>query len=119
MAKTHEIKVETRNVEGKGASRRLRRAGSVPAIVYGGELAPVSIQISHNDVWHASQNEWFYASILDLNLAGRCVVGDQLTRSAEQCPSRIAIKDATASFPFPILGIDSDYADLGIMPTLA
>lgn len=30
-----------------------------------------------------------------------------------------AIKDATASFPFPILGIDSDYADLGIMPTLA
>jgi len=70
MAKTHEIKVEKRNDEGKGASRRLRRAGFVPAIVYGGELKPVSIQIEHKDVWHASQNEWFYSSILDLSLGG-------------------------------------------------
>jgi large subunit ribosomal protein L25 len=70
MAKTHEIKVEKRNDEGKGASRRLRHAGFVPAIVYGGELKPVSIQIQHKDVWHASQNEWFYASILDLSLGG-------------------------------------------------
>ena len=50
--------------------RRLRRAGFVPAIVYGGELQPVSIQIAHKDVWHASQNEWFYSSILDLDLGG-------------------------------------------------
>ena len=70
MAKTHEINVEKRNDEGKGASRRLRRAGFVPAIVYGGELKPVSIQIQHKDVWHASQNEWFYSSILDLSLGG-------------------------------------------------
>ncbi|MEO7323835.1 MAG: 50S ribosomal protein L25, partial [Dokdonella sp.] len=51
MAKIHEIMVEKRNVEGKGASRRLRHAGFVPAIVYGGELKPVSIQIQHKDVW--------------------------------------------------------------------
>jgi large subunit ribosomal protein L25 len=70
MAKTHEIKVEKRNDEGKGASRRLRHAGFVPAIVYGGEPKPVSIQIQHKDVWHASQNEWFYSSILDLSLGG-------------------------------------------------
>ena len=70
MAKTHAITVEKRNDEGKGASRRLRRAGFVPAIVYGGELKPVSIQIQHKDVWHASQNEWFYSSILDLSLGG-------------------------------------------------
>ncbi len=70
MATTHTINVEKRNDEGKGASRRLRRAGFVPAIVYGGELQPVSIQIQHKDVWHASQNEWFYSSILDLSLGG-------------------------------------------------
>ena len=70
MAKTHAITVEKRNDEGKGASRRLRRAGFVPAIVYGGEVKPVSIQLQHKDVWMASQNEWFYSSILDLSLGG-------------------------------------------------
>ena len=70
MAKTHQINVQKREDQGKGASRRLRRAGFVPAIVYGGELKPVSIQIEHKDVWHASQNEWFYSSILDLSLGG-------------------------------------------------
>ena len=70
MAKSHLINVEKRNDEGKGASRRLRRAGVVPAIVYGGELKPISIQLQHKDVWHASQNEWFYSSILDLSLGG-------------------------------------------------
>jgi large subunit ribosomal protein L25 len=70
MATTHEIKVQRREDEGKGASRRLRLAGNVPAVVYGGDLKPVSIELSHNDVWVASQHEWFYASILDLSLNG-------------------------------------------------
>ena len=71
MAKTHELSVALRKDEGKGASRRLRRAGSVPAIVYGGgKLEPVSIQMAHKDVFLASQTEWFYSSILDLNLNG-------------------------------------------------
>ena len=70
MATTHEIKVQRREDEGKGASRRLRHAGHVPAIVYGGDLTPVSIQLNHNEVWLASQNDWFYSSILDLSLNG-------------------------------------------------
>ncbi len=71
MAKTHQLSVQLRKDEGKGASRRLRHSGSVPAIVYGGgELGPVSIQIAHKDVYMASQNEWFYSSILDLSLNG-------------------------------------------------
>lgn len=70
MSNTHIINVQRREDEGKGASRRLRRSGNVPAIVYGGELNPVSIQLSHNDVLLASQNDWFYSSILDLSLNG-------------------------------------------------
>src|SRR6185369_6872457 len=53
-----------------GASRRLRRAAVVPAVLYGGHETPASIQFVHNDVWLASQNEWFYSSILDLILDG-------------------------------------------------
>lgn len=70
MSKTHQIKVQRREDGGKGASRRLRRDGQVPAIVYGGDLAPVNIQLSHNEVLLASEHDWFYSSILDLNLDG-------------------------------------------------
>ena len=67
---THVINVERREDEGKGASRRLRRDGKIPAVVYGGDLAPVSIQLDHEKIWLAQQNEWFYSSILDLSLGG-------------------------------------------------
>ncbi|KAF1691043.1 50S ribosomal protein L25/general stress protein Ctc [Pseudoxanthomonas koreensis] len=67
---THVINVERREDEGKGASRRLRRDGKVPAIVYGGGLNPVNIQLNHEPLWLAQQNEWFYSSILDLSLNG-------------------------------------------------
>ena len=66
----HEIKATGRKDEGKGASRRLRRASQVPAILYGAHQDPVSIQLIHNDVWLASQHEWFYSAILDLNVEG-------------------------------------------------
>ena len=67
---THEINVERRAVEGKGASRRLRTSGKIPAIVYGGGIDPVAIQLDHEKVWLAQQNEWFYSSIITLNLDG-------------------------------------------------
>jgi large subunit ribosomal protein L25 len=70
MATKHEISAEGRNDEGKGASRRLRRAGKVPAIVYGNSKDAASIQLDHNTAWLASQNEWFYSAILDLSLDG-------------------------------------------------
>ncbi|HET6545766.1 MAG TPA: 50S ribosomal protein L25/general stress protein Ctc [Rhodanobacteraceae bacterium] len=70
MATTHEIPVQRREDGGKGASRRLRRSGKVPAIVYGARLDPVSVQLEHKDVLLATQHEWFYSSILDLNLDG-------------------------------------------------
>ena len=71
MATEHKISAKSRNDEGKGASRRLRRAAQIPAIVYGGAAAPQSIQLEHEKTWLASQNEWFYSSILELDLDGK------------------------------------------------
>jgi len=70
MSQTHEIKAESRKDEGKGASRRLRRALFVPAVVYGGKLPPQSIQIEHNTILLAAKHEWFFSSVLDLNIDG-------------------------------------------------
>ncbi|OHE86692.1 MAG: 50S ribosomal protein L25/general stress protein Ctc [Lysobacterales bacterium RIFOXYD1_FULL_69_11] len=67
----HTIKATSRNVEGKGASRRLRHAASIPAIVYGGKAEPMPIQLDHEKIWLASQHEWFYASILELDVDGK------------------------------------------------
>jgi large subunit ribosomal protein L25 len=67
----HKISATGREAAGKGASRRLRRAASIPAVLYGGNAAPQSIQLEHEKTWLASQNEWFYSSILDMELDGK------------------------------------------------
>lgn len=67
----HNISATSRKDEGKGASRRLRHAGLIPAVIYGGDAAPASIQLEHEKTWLASQNEWFYSSILDLEVDGK------------------------------------------------
>jgi large subunit ribosomal protein L25 len=71
MAKTHEIAAQARNDEGKGASRRLRRASFVPAVVYGAGQPAQSIQIEHNTILLAAKHEWFFSSVLDLNIDGK------------------------------------------------
>lgn len=71
MATEHKITATRREVGGKGASRRLRRTAQIPAILYGGSAAPQPLQLDHEKVWLASQNEWFYSSILDLEVDGQ------------------------------------------------
>jgi len=61
----------TRSVQGSSASRRLRRAGRVPAIVYGGADQPLNIELDHNEIYHALRKEQFHASILDMQLDGQ------------------------------------------------
>lgn len=67
----HNLTASARKDEGKGASRRLRHASQVPAIIYGAKISPESIQVEHNHLWHVSQNEWFYSSILNLIVDGK------------------------------------------------
>jgi len=59
-----------RNTQGTGASRRLRRAGKVPGIIYGGQGQPSSIEVDHNSLYHALRVESFHSSILEMDLDG-------------------------------------------------
>ena len=60
-----------RTKQGTGASRRLRNAGKVPGIVYGGEGEPQLIELDHNALWQALKKEAFHSSVLDMELAGQ------------------------------------------------
>ncbi len=75
MSKSIEVPVEIREVSGKGASRRLRREGLVPGILYGGDKESVSLQIPQNFLWRALQDESFYTSVVELT------VGDKTQRA--------------------------------------
>src|SRR4029434_8556990 len=63
-----------RTTEGRGASRRMRRAGKAPGIVYGGSGQPQPIELDHNALFHALRTEAFHASILSMTL------GDAVTK---------------------------------------
>lgn len=65
-----EVIASKRELQGTGASRRLRHAGKVPGIVYGGAAAPMQIELDHNALYHALRKEAFHASVLSLNVDG-------------------------------------------------
>ncbi len=60
-----------RNLQGTGASRRLRNSGKTPGIVYGAAAEPQLIELDHNALWYALKKEAFHSSILDLEVAGK------------------------------------------------
>ncbi len=60
-----------RSKQGTGASRRLRNAGKVPGIVYGGDAEPQLIELDHNALWHAIKKDVFHSSVLDMELGGK------------------------------------------------
>ena len=70
-SKEHNLTAFGRKDEGKGASRRLRRAGRIPAVIYGGGAEPASIELEHETTWLAQMNDWFYSSIITLAVDGK------------------------------------------------
>lgn len=62
------LEAEARNDLGKGASRRLRRAGKVPAILYGAGKEPTSLALDQNDLLHKLENEAFFSHILTVKI---------------------------------------------------
>ncbi|RUO21224.1 50S ribosomal protein L25 [Aliidiomarina iranensis] len=67
----YEFKAEIRTDKGKGASRRLRHEGNVPAILYGGNADAVSLTLDHDKIINAADHEGFYSHILTLHIDGK------------------------------------------------
>ncbi|KNC67211.1 50S ribosomal protein L25/general stress protein Ctc [Pseudoalteromonas ardens] len=67
------LNAEVRETLGTGASRRLRRADKVPAILYGAGKDAVSLTLEHNKVIQMQEDEGFYTHILTLNIGGESV----------------------------------------------
>lgn len=79
MSASFELNAEVRDSAGKGAARRSRHDGKVPAILYGGDQEPTKLELDHNAVLVNAQNEAFYSHILTLNISGK--------------PQRVVLKD--------------------------
>ena len=62
---------EVRQAQGKGASRRLRHNGQIPAIIYGGSEAPVSIILNHDELNNAQAHDSFYSDVITLVVEGK------------------------------------------------
>ena len=81
-----EVIAQARAEQGSGASRRLRNAGRVPAIVYGAGKDAQAVTLDHNSIFHALRVEAFHASVLSLNIDGQ--VEKVLLRDVQHHPFR-------------------------------
>lgn len=70
MSQQVNLNATGRETDGKSSSRRLRRAGSVPAVIYGGDKDPIRISILEKDIAKASEVPGFATQILSVNLSG-------------------------------------------------
>jgi large subunit ribosomal protein L25 len=89
MAISFELNAESRTDTGKGASRRLRRAGKVPAIIYGGDKDPEALTLSHNELLRNLEHEAFYSHILMINTGGSTT--SAILRDLQRHPSKPVI----------------------------
>ncbi|MBT8128370.1 MAG: 50S ribosomal protein L25/general stress protein Ctc [Gammaproteobacteria bacterium] len=80
------LNAESREDMGKGASRRLRRANKLPAIVYGAGKDPENLTLEQKEVLYHLQNEAFYTQVLELNVGGK--KQDVLLRDLQHHPFR-------------------------------
>ena len=89
MAISFELNAESRTDTGKGASRRLRHAGKVPAIIYGSGKDPQALTLSHNEVLRNLEHEAFYSHILSVKIDGSETRA--ILRDLQRHPSRPVI----------------------------
>jgi large subunit ribosomal protein L25 len=71
MKISFELDAEFREDQGKGASRRLRHLGKVPAILYGGKRDARALLVDHTKVAQLMDDERFYSTILALKVGNQ------------------------------------------------
>ena len=94
MKTSFELNAEFRETQGKGASRRLRHEGKVPAILYGGHSEARALTLSHQKLLILLDNERFYSTILSLK------VGDQTQNAILKDVQRHPYKNAIVHIDF-------------------
>src|SRR6202011_5097151 len=94
MKTSFELVAEFREMQGKGASRRLRHEGKVPAILYGGHSEARTLTLSHQKLLIMLDNERFYSTILSLK------VGDQAQAAILKDVQRHPFKNAIVHVDF-------------------
>src|ERR1700730_12346549 len=94
MKTSFELVAEFRETQGKGASRRLRHEGKVPAILYGGHADARTLTLNHQKLLIMLDNERFYSTILSLK------VGDQTQQAILKDVQRHPFKNAIVHVDF-------------------
>lgn len=89
MRITFQVGADSRHDQGKGASRRLRRAGKVPAVLYGGKGEPRSITLDHQQLLTLIEKEQFYSSIISVNVDKESHAA--IVRDVQMHPARNAV----------------------------
>jgi large subunit ribosomal protein L25 len=89
MRITYQVGADSRHDQGKGASRRLRRAGKVPAVIYGGQGGPRSVTLDHQQLLTLIDKEKFYSSIISVNVDSESQPA--IIRDVQMHPARNAV----------------------------
>lgn len=112
-----EVIAMPRSAQGTGASRRLRRKGLVPGIIYGGDVEPTLIELDHNALFQRLRLEAFHASVLTMKLGDK---SDRvLLRDVQMHPYRTEVlhvdfqrvgKDTLIHVKVPLHFVNADVA---------
>ncbi len=83
-----ELKLDAtaREDQGKGASRRLRRAKQIPGIVYGAGKAPAALVFNEEQVLRLMREEAFFSQIIDLKVKGKRAVEKVILKDLQRHP---------------------------------
>ena len=118
MAEKFDLVAEIRQDQGKGASRRLRHADKVPAIIYGAGRPPRALSFDHNKVLKQLENESFYSSILNIKVGEKSQAA--IVKDIQRHPSKARImhidlqrivEDVKIKMNVPIHFLNAEEAD--------